>query len=130
VLEKLDGIAEVLDASAQQRLGVGHPNGGELLAVAAEGTWLAYPWWTDRKEAPDFASHVDIHNKPGYDPCELFFGWPPMSVSLDTSKVRGTHGRAGPGRAVAWASTMEFPCPPRTLLELAGEVKRMLGEDV
>jgi hypothetical protein len=130
VLERLDGIAEVLDAPAQQRLGVGHPSSGELLAVAAEGAWLAYPWWTDRKEVPDFATHVDIHNKPGYDPCELLFGWPPMSVSLDTSKVCGTHGRAGPGRAVAWASTLEFPNPPRTLLELAGEVKRMLGEDV
>jgi hypothetical protein len=70
-------------------------------------------------EAPDYASHVDIHNKPGYDPCELFFGWPPGSVSFDTRKIRGTHGNVGPGFEVAWSSSLEFAQPPTTTLDLA-----------
>ena len=55
------------------------------LLLAREGSWCEYSWWTDRREAPDFASHVDIHNKPGFDPKELFF--------FNRGTVRGTHGR-------------------------------------
>ena len=42
--------------------------------------WFAYPFWLDDELAPDYARTVDIHRKPGYDPCELFFDpkllWP------------------------------------------------------
>ena len=55
------------------------------LLLAKPGSWCGYEWWTNPKEAPDFASHVDIHNKPGYDPKELFF--------FNRGIVRGTHGR-------------------------------------
>ena len=57
------------------------------LAFAKAGSWCDYRWWTDGREAPDFASHVDIHNKPGYDPRELYF--------FNRGKIRGTHGRSG-----------------------------------
>ena len=127
-LAALPGVAEVLDASDLSARGLAHPNSGDLLILAEEGTWLAYPWWTDRKQAPEYATHVDIHNKPGYDPCELFFGWPPTTVSQDTTKVRGTHGRSGPGRRIAWASTTDLSGPPATLLELAEAVNGMLDE--
>lgn len=98
VLAKLDGVEGVYDRAAQRELRVDHPRSGELVAVAARDAWFAYPWWTDPRRAPDYATHVDIHNKPGYDPCELFLGglrlgWPPAGVSLDTSLVRGSHGR-------------------------------------
>jgi predicted AlkP superfamily pyrophosphatase or phosphodiesterase len=96
-----------------------HPNAGELVLTAADGFWLAYPWWTEPKEAPDYASHVDIHNKPGYDPCELFFGWPPGTVSQDTTRIKGSHGRIGPGREVAWAATFTPLTLPATLVDLA-----------
>ena len=56
------------------------------ILLAAPGSWCEYKWWTDDREAPDFASHVDIHNKPGFDPTELFF--------FNRGTVRGTHGRA------------------------------------
>ena len=46
---------------------------GTVILLAKRGAWCGYEWWTDKREAPDFASHVDIHNKPGYDPKELFF---------------------------------------------------------
>lgn len=57
-----------------------------VLLLAKPGRWCGYEWWTDRREAPDFASHVDIHNKPGFDPKELFF--------FTRGVVKGTHGRA------------------------------------
>lgn len=59
--------------------------GGQVVLLAKEGGWCDYRWWTDRREAPDYASHVDIHNKPGYDPKELFF--------FNRGTIRGTHGR-------------------------------------
>ena len=34
-----------------------------------EGKRLAYPWWREKRDAPDYAGHVDRHNKPDYDPC-------------------------------------------------------------
>ncbi len=122
VLERIDGIDEVLDREGQAERGVAHSSGGEFLVVAEPGRWFAYPWWTERREAPDFATHVDIHNKPGFDPCELFFGWPPGSVSLDASRVRGSHGRDGQDRRVAWASTLQLPSQPSTFIELAAAV--------
>ena len=57
-----------------------------FVLLAKSGSWCGYEWWTDRREAPDFASHVDIHNKPGFDPKELFF--------FNRGIVKGTHGRA------------------------------------
>ena len=56
-----------------------------VVLLARPGSWCDYRWWTDPREAPDFASHVDIHNKPGFDPRELFF--------FNRGTVKGTHGR-------------------------------------
>lgn len=118
-LSSLAGVERVLDRAAQREVGLDHRRSGDLVLLARKGAWFAYPWWTDRKEAPDFASHVDIHNKPGYDPCELFFGWPPLSVSQNTARVGGTHGRADDDSAVAWASTLTPSITPRSYLDLA-----------
>ena len=125
VLESVDGVAEVLDCEGQQGYGIHHSRSGDLIAVAAPGRWFAYPWWKDKKCAPDFASHVDIHNKPGYDPAELFFGWPPGSVSMRPERVRGTHGRVAPGLETAWASDfIDDDCG--SLEDLAAVLRREL----
>lgn len=58
---------------------------GHRILLAKRGSWCEYRWWTDRREAPDYARHVDIHNKPGFDPKELFFS--------GRGIVRGSHGR-------------------------------------
>jgi len=105
-LRDLPGVETLLD------------DGEDIILIAEEGAWFAYPWWDDEKP-PDFASHVDIHNKPGYDPCELFFGWP--GVSSDVTRLRGTHGR--PGKKTAWKTSVAFPSKPGTLLELAAAVR-------
>ena len=75
------GELEVAEEGGGQQA---YDNKGVVL-VAKKGSWCGYEWWTDRREAPDFASHVDIHNKPGYDPKELFF--------FNRGVVKGTHGR-------------------------------------
>ena len=85
-----------------------------LVLVAEPDAWFAYPFWLDDRHAPDYARTVDIHRKPGYDPCELFFDpkllWPRGRalarlvqkklgfrtlfdvVPLDPTLVRGSHG--------------------------------------
>jgi hypothetical protein len=95
---------------------IDHPLSGDLIAVAEPDAWFAYPWWDARREAPDYATHVDIHSKIGFDPCELFWGIPGLSVSLDPTKVRGTHGRDE--APAAFATTLARVPPPETLPEL------------
>ena len=82
--------------------------GADLELVAKPGCWFAWPWWDDPREAPDYATHVDIHNKPGFDPCELFFGINPFHSGADVTRVRGTHGRADAPVALA----TDLPLPP------------------
>jgi predicted AlkP superfamily pyrophosphatase or phosphodiesterase len=126
ILLAADGVERVLDAAAQAELGMRHANGGELVAVARSGRWFAYPWWTDIRNAPDYAGHVDIHNKPGFDPCELFFSWCPPGVCRDTSRIRGTHGRVGEGREIAIASTIPALAGSGGIVDLARGVRRYL----
>lgn len=88
---------------------------GDLIAIAEPGAWFTYYYWEDDLRAPDFARTVDIHRKPGYDPCELFIDpairFPMLKVAaflarkklgfrglldvipLDPSLVKGSHGR-------------------------------------
>lgn len=107
VLKAMPGVEKVFD---RRHPGPDEPpwagrRAGDLLAVAAPGHWFSYKWWEAGEREPDFAGHVDIHAKPGFDPCELFFGWPPGSVSRNDRVIGGTHGRSGPGREVALATS-------------------------
>jgi predicted AlkP superfamily pyrophosphatase or phosphodiesterase len=129
ILSGLDGVGDVLDRARQAEIGLDHPHSGELVLVAQPGSWFAYPWWTQKRQAPDYARHVDIHNKPGYDPCELFFGWPPMSVGQDPAKIRGSHGPVGLGRRIAWAATFPLGREPADLVELAAAAREWLDSE-
>jgi predicted AlkP superfamily pyrophosphatase or phosphodiesterase len=128
VLDKLEGVGEILDRQKQAYAGISHERSGDLVLVAEDGYWFSYPWWEKERQAPEYASHVDIHNKPGYHPCELFFGWPPFSVSRDTGKIKGSHGKVGKGRQTCWASTCSFPNQPASLMELSSAVRNWLEE--
>ena len=114
------GVAEVLDREAQRDAGLDHPRCGELVLLATGDSWFTYYFWDDDERAPDYARTVDIHRKPGYDPCELFIDpglrSPTLRIAatlakkklgfrttmsltpLDASLVRGSHG-AGVGDA-------------------------------
>jgi hypothetical protein len=103
--KQCEGIARVWTPDKKSSDLLNHSRSGELILEAEPGAWFAYPWWRERKNAPDYAGHVDIHNKPGFDPAELFFGWPPLQVSQNANRIKGTHGRSGPGTEIAWASS-------------------------
>ena len=105
----------------------GHAAAGEILLTAMPGSWCAYPWWTDTREAPDFATHVDIHAKPGYDPCELFFGFNRgrLGTSLDVTRIGSTHGRPS---TIAFGTSAPLPGLPQSpsLVSLAAALAKSL----
>src|SRR5439155_5050387 len=80
VLAALPGVARVAAGEERGELGLRHERSGELVALSEPDAWFAYPFWLDDRLAPDYARTVDIHRKPGFDPCELFFDpgllWP------------------------------------------------------
>jgi predicted AlkP superfamily pyrophosphatase or phosphodiesterase len=114
VLGPLPGVARLLAGEERAEMELRHARAGELVALAEPDAWFAYPFWLDDRQAPDYARTVDIHRKPGYDPCELFFDptlWWPRGraawrllqkklgfrtlfdvVPLDAGLVRGSHG--------------------------------------
>ncbi|MBD2206667.1 alkaline phosphatase family protein [Calothrix sp. FACHB-1219] len=114
LLEKTEGVAQVLDEEGKQAYHLNHPRSGELVAIARSDAWFTYYYWLDDAKAPDFARTVDIHRKPGYDPVELFLDpqlkFPKLKIAskllqkklgfrylmdvipLDASLVRGSHG--------------------------------------
>ena len=109
-LESVPGIERVV---APGDLELDHPRSGELIALAESNAWFTYYYWLDDERAPDFARTVDIHRKPGYDPCELFmtsklrafrkllkkklgFRYKLDVIPLDASLVRGSHGLRPP----------------------------------
>jgi predicted AlkP superfamily pyrophosphatase or phosphodiesterase len=114
IVARLDGVASVFEAAERGAIGLDHKRSGDLVLLAKPDTWFAYPFWLDDREAPDYARTVDIHRKPGYDPCELFFdprlAFPKLRamrrllqkklglrtlfdvVPLDASLVKGSHG--------------------------------------
>ena len=108
------GVASVFRGEQRREVGLDHPRSGEVVALATPDSWFAYPFWLDDRDAPDYARTIDIHRKPGYDPCELFFDpmlpWPKGRairrliqkklgfrtlfdvIPLDPQLVRGSHG--------------------------------------
>lgn len=145
LLEGLEGVERVYAREELASLGLDHERSGELFCVAAPGHWFAYPYWEGADRAPDFARTVEIHRKPGYDPCELFLdpARPALKlrlagkllakrlgfrtlldvVPLDTRLVKGSHGRLPAEHAEgpvwigpeAWAPT-EDPIPAHRAL--------------
>ena len=121
-----DGVAEALDPTTKDSRGIGHPRSGDLVLVAEDDCWFAYPWWEQHEKAPDYATHVDIHNKPGYDPCELFWGFWPFSVSTNPARISGSHGIVTETTDAVWATTMDVDRDPEDLLGLARRLRTEL----
>ncbi len=114
VIAALPEVARVVAGEEREAIGLDHPRAGDLVALARSDAWFAYPFWLDDRQAPDYARTVDIHRKPGYDPCELFFDprlwWPKGRairrlvqkklgfrtlfdvIPLNPSLVKGSHG--------------------------------------
>lgn len=129
ILGALHGVGRVLNRQQQQELAIDHPNSGELVLLSQPESWFAYPYWLDDDFAPDFARSVDIHRKPGYDPCELFMAGSNAGAGatlirkklglryrfrtcpLDASIVKGSHGLppTDPSQGALVASTEPLP---------------------
>ena len=92
-LEDTEGVARILSGREKNDLRIDHERSGELIAISDRDKWFSYYWWYSKDKAPSFAQTVDIHRKPGYDPVELFLDPHSKSIPLDTSLVRGSHGR-------------------------------------
>jgi hypothetical protein len=67
-----EGVDRVYSGQERAEIGLDHPRAGEMVALSKPNAWFAYPFWLNDSAAPDYARTVDIHRKPGYDPCELF----------------------------------------------------------
>ena len=78
------------NAEEQAAIGLNHPRSGELVAISRPDRWFTYYYWLEPARAPDFATTVDIHRKPGYDPVELFLdpeiALPKLSVGWRLAK--------------------------------------------
>jgi predicted AlkP superfamily pyrophosphatase or phosphodiesterase len=129
IFKGVNGIKEILDEKGKENFGINHTRAGDIILIADVNAWFSYYWWKDLNEAPDYATHVDIHNKIGYDPCELFFSfWPPMSITTDTNKISGSHGIVDENSLCAFSSDLEFDKQPTSLVELANELKSILDK--
>lgn len=120
LIEEIPGVERVLDEAGKNEFNLNHERSGELVAIADEDAWFTYYYWLDEEKAPDFASTVDIHNKPGYDPAELFidpeirfpklkagfrllqkklgFRYTMDLIPIEGSSVKGSHGRINASR--------------------------------
>lgn len=109
LLEKIPGIARILDKKDQQSAGIAHERAGDFVLEASPESWFTYYFWLDDALAPDYARSVNIHKKPGYDPVEMFMssrlraGWILLKkklgfryvmdiIPLDASRIKGSHG--------------------------------------
>jgi predicted AlkP superfamily pyrophosphatase or phosphodiesterase len=115
MLEKTPGVDVVRTAQETWGSGIATERAGDFIAVAKPDAWFTYYFWDDDALAPDYARTLDIHRKPGYDPCELFIDpalkFPKLTIAkfllrkklglrglleivpLDASLVKGSHGR-------------------------------------
>lgn len=115
LLESTPGIEKVLDEEGKKQYHLDHDRSGELVVVADKDSWFTYYFWLDDAKAPDYARTVAIHQKPGYDPAEVFadpeitflkakigmklikkklgFRYLMDVIPLDASLVKGSHGR-------------------------------------
>lgn len=115
LFERADGVEIVLDQEGKKLYGLDHERSGELVLIASSDAWFTYYFWVDDAKAPDYARTVNIHAKPGYDPCELLIdpalplpkfriGWTLLRkalgfrylmdvIPLDAGLVKGSHGR-------------------------------------
>lgn len=110
LLEKIPGVALVLDKDEQKQHHIDHVRSGDFVVMADDKSWFCYYFWLDDTKAPDYARVVDIHKKPGYDPVEMFmtsklragykllrkkagFRYVMDVIPLDAALVKGSHGK-------------------------------------
>lgn len=137
LLSKQPGIHAVVHP---EELRLKHPRSGDWIAMAEPDAWFTYYYWLEDNLAPDFARTVDIHRKPGYDPCELFitskvramrrvaqkklgFRMKMDVIPLDPSLVGGSHGLVN---SLEHNPVVIGPDAPEDILEFKSYVRGLL----
>ncbi|REJ97308.1 MAG: alkaline phosphatase family protein [Planctomycetota bacterium] len=92
VLREDPQVERLLIGDQRADVGMNHERSGEIVLISKPNAWFAYYWWLDDTKAPSFARTVDIHQKPGYDPVELFIDMPTRQTPLDPTLVKASHG--------------------------------------
>jgi len=114
LLQTIEGISLIMDDEEKKQHQINHERAGDLVIMAKAAYWFTYYFWEDDALAPDYARIVDIHNKPGYDPVEMFmnpknpfiklraaykllrkllgFRYLMDVIPLDASLIKGSHG--------------------------------------
>ena len=136
LIQNLSGIDQVLAENGKKEFGINHERSGELIAVSDPDQWFAYYWWERNEKAPDFADHIDIHRKPGYDPLELFMDMKTMKIPQTTELLKGSHGappKNGQGMAAlmlsgAQAGRISLPDCMETI-EIAPILKQLMDNN-
>ena len=140
-LEEVDGVAEVWGAEEKSINQMDHHRSGDLMVLARPDSWFTYYYWFDDARAPDFARTVAIHQKPGYDPVEMFadpnikwlmplVGWKLLKkklgfrvlmdiIPLDPLLIRGSHGIV-PKDQVDWPVLFANGLTPGATLSATG----------
>ncbi|AZQ57703.1 alkaline phosphatase family protein [Maribacter sp. MJ134] len=115
LLQKIDGVQQVLSGTEIQKEHLQHERCGDLVVLADKDSWFTYYFWMDDAKAPDYARMVDIHKKPGYDPVEMLTNpkdkfvtakvlWKLFKkrlgfrtvmniIPVDATLIKGSHGR-------------------------------------
>ena len=115
LLETTPGVDEIRVPAKTWGPGIATERAGDFIAISAPDAWFTYYFWKNDALAPDYARTIDIHRKPGYDPCELFIdpklNLPQLKIAkfllkkklglrgllevipLDATLVKGSHGR-------------------------------------
>ena len=137
LLAEQPGIQAVV---APEELRLKHPRSGDWIAMAEPDAWFSYYYWNEDRLAPDFARTVDIHRKPGYDPCELFitsklramfrvaqkklgFRMKMDVIPLDASLVGGSHGLVN---SLEHNPVVIGPDAPEDILEFKNYIRGLL----
>ena len=92
-LEDMTGVDKLQYGEEKKLVNIDHDRSEDIIAISDKDKWFSYYWWYESERAPSFASNVDIHRKPGYDPVELFLDPNTRSIPQDTTLVKGSHGR-------------------------------------
>ncbi|MGF7217132.1 putative AlkP superfamily pyrophosphatase or phosphodiesterase [Spirosoma lacussanchae] len=153
ILEKTPGIELVLDREQQKAYHIDHERSGDFVVMADAESWFTYYYWLDDARAPDFARLVAIHQKPGYDPVELFmdqtnpliklkagyklarkklgFRYLMNVISLDATLIKGSHGRLEADPHLHPVFVGSHPVSERlTAPEVCNQIWRTLTADV
>jgi predicted AlkP superfamily pyrophosphatase or phosphodiesterase len=152
IFESDPAVDRVLRGNALADEGIAHGRCGDLVLVATGDRWFCHDWWMDPRHAPDYQRTVDIHRKPGYDPRELFIdpevaaprlaiGWRLFKrrlgmrtlmdlVPLETSLVRGSHGRNDPDLdPVLWCSEPLEMADPVPMSQVSSMIESLVLSD-